>query len=170
MREMAIPTVYGRLPLSVKTNFHVVQSWARQKRTNCALPRVVRMKIVIESYLTEARLAAALRELVGHAWLGGQISVPGSRCRFDMAFQTPGGTVLVEYDGDEHYRDALKIRADRQKDVLAAGQGMRLVRVPYWVQLDTLTARHWFGLEAAIEQSLPHGFITTRLFPRRSVN
>jgi len=42
---------------------------------------------------------------------------------------------------------------------------MRLVRIPYWVQLDSMMARHWFGLEANIEQSFPHGFITTKLFP-----
>ena len=123
------------------------------------------MKVVIESYLTEPKLAVALQQLVGSAWAGGQVSLPGSRRRFDMAFRAGGTAVLVEYDGDEHYRDSLKIRADRQKDDLAAANGMRLVRVPYWVQLDRLMARHWFGLEADIEQSFRHGFITTKLFP-----
>jgi len=123
------------------------------------------VKIAIESYLTESKLAVALVQLVGAAWVGGQLKLPGSRRRFDMAFVAAGTTVLVEYDGDEHYRDTIKIKADRQKDALAAAHGMRLVRVPYWVQLDTIMARHWFGLEAEIEQSFPHGFITTKLFP-----
>ena len=123
------------------------------------------VKVVIESYLTEPKLAAALRQLVGDAWAGGQVALPGSRRRFDMAFRSGDTTVLVEYDGDEHYRDSLKIMADRQKDALAAANGMRVVRVPYWVQLNRVTARHWFGLEAEIEQSFPHGFITTKLFP-----
>jgi hypothetical protein len=123
------------------------------------------VKVVIASYLTEPKLAAALQQLVGEAWAGGQVSLFGSRRRFDMAFRSGGTTVLVEYDGDEHYRDSLKIRADRQKDGIAAANGMRLVRVPYWVQLDCVMARHWFGLESDIEQSFPHGFITTKLFP-----
>lgn len=123
------------------------------------------VKVIVESYLTEGKLATALRQMVGAAWAGGQVSLPGSRRRFDMAFRSGGTTVLVEYDGDDHYRDSLKIRADCQKDELAASHGMRLVRVPYWVQLDAVTARHWFGLEAEIEQSFPHGFITTKLFP-----
>lgn len=123
------------------------------------------MTIVIESYLTERKLAAALQELVGDRWAGGQVAMPGSRRRFDMAFRTNSSTVLVEYDGDEHYRDSMKIKADRQKDILASENQMRLVRVPYWVQLDSTMARHWFGLEASIEQSFPHGFITTKLFP-----
>jgi hypothetical protein len=123
------------------------------------------VKVVIESHLTEPKLAAALQQLVGAAWAGGQVSLPGSRRRFDMAFRAGCTTLLVEYDGDEHYRDSLKIRADRHKDDLAAANGMRLVRVPYWVQLDRTMARHWFGLDADIEQSFPHGFITTKVFP-----
>ena len=39
------------------------------------------------------------------------------------------------------------------------------MRFPYWVQLDSTTLWHYFGLEAEIEQSFPHGFITTKLFP-----
>ncbi|MFL5243174.1 MAG: hypothetical protein ACJ8FY_13800 [Gemmataceae bacterium] len=123
------------------------------------------MKVVIESYLTEAKLAVAIAQLVGDAWAGGQVKLPGSRRRFDMAFLDHSTKVLVEYDGDEHYRDSMKIKADRQKDKLATENGMRLVRIPYWVQLDQTMARHWFGLEADIEQSFPHGFITTKLFP-----
>jgi hypothetical protein len=121
--------------------------------------------IVIDSYLTEAKLSAALVQIVGNAWIGGQVKLPRSRRRFDMAFRSNDTTVLVEYDGDDHYRDTLKIKSDCEKDFLASENGMRLVRVPYWVQLDTITARHWFGLEAEIEQSFPHGFITTKLFP-----
>jgi hypothetical protein len=122
------------------------------------------VKVVIESSLTEPKLAAALRQLVGNAWAGGQVSLPGSRRRFDMAFRSGKTMVLVEYDGDEHYRNSLKVRADRQKDDLATANGMRLVRVPYWVQLDRVMVRHWFGLDAEVEQSFPHGFITTKLF------
>jgi len=50
-----------------------------------------------------------------------------------MAFNQNGALVLVEYDGDDHYRDSLKIKADREKDRIAQEKGMRVVRVPYWV-------------------------------------
>jgi hypothetical protein len=119
----------------------------------------------ISSYLTEHKLAAALQTLLGDRWVGRQLALPGSRRRFDMAFRANGTTVLVEYDGDEHYRDGMKIKADRQKEALASQHQMQLVRVPYWIQLDSDMATHWFGLDAAIEQSFPHGFITTTLFP-----
>lgn len=121
--------------------------------------------VVIEGYLTESKLAAALRDIVGEAWRGGEVSFPGSRRRCDMALSLEGKTVFVEYDGDEHYRNSLKIKADQEKDAIARSHGVKLVRVPYWVQLDSVTLRHYLNLDAAIRQTFPHGFITTKLFP-----
>ena len=89
----------------------------------------------------------------------------GSRHRWDMAYQCGESITVVEYDGDEHYRHSLKIKIDRAKDEAARTQGSGVVRFPYWVQLDSTTLRHYFGLEAEIEQTFPHGFITTKLFP-----
>jgi hypothetical protein len=91
------------------------------------------VQITIEGYLTEIKLATALQRLVGDLWAGGQVLLPGSRRRWDMAFNQNGALVLVEYDGDDHYRDSLKIKADREKDRIAQEKGMRVVRVPYWV-------------------------------------
>src|SRR5262245_11069796 len=126
--------------------------------------KISAMKIVVESHLTEQSLKVALHALVGNDWIG-PLALPRSRRKFDMAFRSKGMTLLVEYDGDEHYRSSLKIKADREKDLLAVMNDMHLVRVPYWVQLDSTMAMHWFGLEANIEQSFPHGFITTVFFP-----
>jgi hypothetical protein len=56
-----------------------------------------------------------------------------------MAFRQNRSLVLVEYDGDDHYRDSLKIKADRERDRLAQQNQMRVVRVPYWIQLDSTT-------------------------------
>jgi hypothetical protein len=121
--------------------------------------------VIVEGYLTEAKLAVALEQIAGESWAGGQVTLPGSRRRWDMAFKRKGTLVLVEYDGDEHYCHTLKIKGDHEKDKLARENGMSLIRVPYWVQLDNITVRHYFGIEAEIEQSFPHGFITTKFFP-----
>jgi hypothetical protein len=86
------------------------------------------MAIVIEGYLTEGKLAAALQQIVGDLWAGGQVLLPRSSRRWDMAFKQSGSLVLVEYDGDEHYRDSLKIKADREKDQLAQENRLRVVR------------------------------------------
>jgi hypothetical protein len=82
-----------------------------------------------------------------------------------MVYQGDVGQVAVEFDGDAHYRDSLKIKADVEKDELARAGGYKVVRVPYWVQLTGETLMHYFDLDADIAQSFPHGFITTKLFP-----
>jgi hypothetical protein len=119
----------------------------------------------IEGYLTEAKLAKALKEIVRDGWLGDQVRVADSRQRWDMSYQIDGTVTVVEYDGDEHYRHSMKIKGDRAKDETARAHGWRVVRFPYWIQLDNITLSHYFGLEAQIEQTFPHGFITTKLFP-----
>ena len=73
------------------------------------------------------KLAEALRQIVGEAWVGDQIRLPGSRRRWDMGFRQDGSMVLVEYDGDGHYRDSVKICADRERDQIAKDNGMRVI-------------------------------------------
>jgi hypothetical protein len=124
-------------------------------------PKVIK----IEGYLTESKLSKALQQLLPDRWMGDQVRVANSRQRWDMSYQFDGISTVVEYDGDEHYRHSIKIKGDRAKDEVARTQGCRVVRFPYWIQLDNLTLKHYFGLEAQVEQSFPHGFITTRLFP-----
>src|SRR5947209_5995276 len=121
--------------------------------------------IKIEGYLTESKLSKALQELLPDRWLGDQVCVAGTRQRWDMSFQLDGMITVVEYDGDEHYRHSIKVKGDRAKDEIARSQGCRVVRFPYWIQLDNFTLKHYFGLDAQVEQSFPHGFITTKIFP-----
>ncbi|SRR5260370_1014795 len=129
------------------------------------IPAKGRRTIRVDGYLTESKLAKALQELFPNHWLGEQVPVGTTRQRWDMAFKNEGGIMVVEYDGDDHYRHSLKVKSDRAKDEIARSQGWQLVRFPYWIQLDSCTLKHYVGLEATIEQSFPHGFITTKLFP-----
>jgi hypothetical protein len=122
-------------------------------------------EITIKGYLTEAKLARALQELLGDEWLGSQVGVVGTRQRWDMSCLLRGSTVVIEYDGDEHYRHSIKIRGDRKKDASAGIAGYLVIRFPYWLQLDSLTLEHFLGIKATVHQSFPHGFITTKLFP-----
>jgi hypothetical protein len=123
------------------------------------------LAITIDGYLTESKLSKALQQLLPDRWMGDQISVAGSRRRWDISYQLGDVTPVVEYDGDEHYRHSMKVKADRAKDDEGRLQGCRVVRFPYWIQLDNLTLKHFFSLEAQVKQSFPHGFITTKIFP-----
>lgn len=124
-----------------------------------------RKSIRIPGYLTESKLSKALQQLLPDHWLGEQVPVGNTRQRWDMAFNVDGRITVVEYDGDEHYRHSLKIKADQSKNEAARSFGWRVVRFPYWIQLDTATLAHFFSLDANVEQSFRHGFITTKLFP-----
>ena len=98
-------------------------------------PKAIR----IDGYLTESKLSKALQGILPDAWLGDQVRVADSRQRWDMSYQIDGAITVVEYDGDEHYRNSMKIKGDRAKDEVARTHGLRVVRFPYWVQLDSLT-------------------------------
>ncbi len=121
--------------------------------------------ITISGYLTEEKLANTLQSLVGAGWLGCQVKTGNGRSTWDMAYVLDGVTSAVEFDGDDHYCNTLKIKADRQKGAFATANNIRLIRIPFWVQLTTSTLSHYFHLNASIEQSFPHGFISTKCFP-----
>ena len=122
--------------------------------------------ITIDSYLLQGKLESALKQVVGESnWRGREVRVPNSRRRWDMAYQIQNHTTVVEFDGDQHYWDSLKIKVDAEKDAVANTLGYSVVRVPYWVQLTTETAKHYFGFNTKISQDFPHGFITTKIFP-----
>ena len=92
--------------------------------------------VEINGYLTQRKLADALQQIVGDAWAGNEIQIPNSRRRWDMAYRDNETIVVVEYDGDEHYRNSIRIKVDCEKDAVASAAGYRTVRIPYWVQLD----------------------------------
>lgn len=118
----------------------------------------------LQGHLTESGLAEIMRALMPDGFQV-QFMLPGRRLRWDIKYDSPSGPVLVEYDGDEHYRNTMVIRADREKSLLAQSNGFKLVRFPYWLQLDSYVLKHFFQIEAKVVQDFPHGFITTKLFP-----
>lgn len=121
--------------------------------------------VEINGYLTQRKLADALQQIVGDAWAGNEVQIPNSRRRWDMAYRDNETIVVVEYDGDEHYRNSIRIKVDREKDAVASTAGHKTVRIPYWVQLDNETLLFYLNLQANVEQEFPHGFISTKLFP-----
>ena len=119
----------------------------------------------IDGYLTQQKLSSVLKQITGTSWVGDELKVPGSRQRWDMAFKVKSTICIVEYDGDEHYRNTIKIKSDINKDRVAKDNGFLVVRFPYWIQLNNQTLSHFFNLPGNLVQDFPHGFITTKIFP-----
>lgn len=121
------------------------------------------MAIQIKGYLTEKKLGKLLNEIFGK--VESQVPLPDGRRRWDFRLNIGDRILVVEYDGNDHYQDALRIKGDHDKDEVAKELGYQVVRIPYFVQLTTETLRHYFGAEEEIVQDFHHGFITTRVFP-----
>lgn len=126
-----------------------------------ALQQILKMKtIAIDGFLVQAKLEGALQSVIEPSdWIGREVRVGETRYKWDIAYKRGGQLVFVEFDGEDHYRSALRIKVDQIKDVIAKGQGAQIVRFPYWVQLTTETAKHFFGLDVNVVQSYRHGFI-----------
>jgi very-short-patch-repair endonuclease len=87
-------------------------------------------EITIRGFLTEEKLAAALKGLFADQWLGTQIVIAGTKQRWDMACRLGGVTAVIDYDGDEHYRHSIKIKGDNAKDAAARAAGYCVIRFP----------------------------------------
>jgi very-short-patch-repair endonuclease len=112
-------------------------------------------------YLTEALLGEFLRQRVDSDIVANQ-PVPGSGRRLRPDYQSEQWRLIVEFDGDAHYRQARTILGDAERDRFFVGLGYRVIRIPYFVQLTTAVIADLFG-KAAEDQTdfleFPHGFI-----------
>ncbi|MBM3262368.1 MAG: hypothetical protein FJY97_02945 [candidate division Zixibacteria bacterium] len=121
--------------------------------------------VLIDGSLTRERLACALRAAAGERWCGETVQIKGPTRSRDMALYTTEGIVFIEYDDAIHYTDPFRIRIDREQDRIAEKHGHRIIRFPYWLQLDTQTFRRFFELTATVTQEIPHGFSPNAVFP-----
>jgi hypothetical protein len=112
-------------------------------------------------YLTEESLGCFLHERVDPDIIAGKI-VPGVERPFRPDYRSERHRLIVEYDGDMHYRSAKKILADKERDRVFGAARYRVVRIPYFVQLTREVVADLFGT-AAIDHSdflrFPHGFV-----------
>jgi len=124
------------------------------------------VKIQIPDYLTQEKLTVALKQIIpAEDWIGEELKVPGTRCRWDMGYIYRGKTYIVEFDGDQHYRDSIVIRNDKIKDLTALRCNFKVIRIPYWLQLTPQTLELLFNINAEIEQNFSHGFVASKIFP-----
>jgi hypothetical protein len=123
--------------------------------------RTIEMNSQATEYLTQASLGRFLQERVDPAIVAGQL-IPGVSRRYRPDFRSERHRLIVEFDGDEHYRSAKKILGDEERDRALACVGYRIVRIPYFVQLTRVVIATLFG-EIAIHHgdflNFPHGFI-----------
>ncbi|MEZ4968760.1 MAG: hypothetical protein R2814_03685 [Flavobacteriaceae bacterium] len=114
------------------------------------------------AFLTERLLGDFLRIIFPeHEFVHDRI-VPNSRTRKRPDYRNDDLMIIVEFDGDKHYREVSKIKSEEEKTICYSNMGYRVVRIPYFVQITLETSRLLFDLEHDYTNDYPHGFIDER--------
>ena len=112
-------------------------------------------------YLTEPLLGDFLRERVDPRIVANE-PLPKSGRRVRPDYRSERHRLIIEFDGDAHYRQARTILGDQERDQFFRDFGYRVIRVPYFVQLTTPVILHLFENLARDRSDFldfPHGFI-----------
>jgi hypothetical protein len=126
------------------------------------------MAVTERPYLDELALGRFLRERLDPEILS-NARVPTIMRQFRPDYRSEKHKLIVEFDGDQHYRSAKHVIEDKIRDQILTDAGYRVIRVPYFVQMvepvisalfgDSITNRTRF-------KDFPHGFISdTVIFP-----
>jgi len=113
-------------------------------------------------YLDESSLGRFLRQRLDPDTLS-NASIPRTARRFRPDYRSERHSLIVEFDGDQHYRSAKHVIEDKARDQILADAGYRIIRVPYFVQMTEPVIGHLFGnliTNRARFKDFPHGFIT----------
>ena len=77
-------------------------------------------------------------------------------------FYLPDINLVIEFDGYRHYVNKLTIDRDNKKDAIYSEKNIRVIRIPYFVQLDERIVKFLFSdyiNDLSKFNNFPHGFI-----------
>jgi hypothetical protein len=121
-----------------------------------------------QSYLDEPSLGRFLRERLDPETLSNAL-VPAIKRRFRPDYRSERHKLIVEFDGDQHYRSAKHVIEDRAREQVFIDAGYRVVRIPYFVQMTEPVIGYLFGdlvTDRRPFKDFLHGFISaTVVFP-----
>jgi len=84
--------------------------------------------------------------------------------RFRPDYHSEAHKLVVEFDGDQHYRSSRIVLGDGERDAFFTENGFRVIRIPYFVQLSRAVITHLFRDIAHTTSdflNFPHGFIAS---------
>jgi hypothetical protein len=111
----------------------------------------------MEHFLTEKTLCEFSLEHIDSEGICDKV-FPDSRFRPD--FRSERTKLIIEFDGYSHYTNSKTIIRDREKDLLFRKSGYRVIRIPYFIQLDEKVMRDLFSEYVCSFRftEYPHGF------------
>jgi len=120
------------------------------------------------NYLNEKRLGEILSILYRGCTIIHDKSVPNSNIRNRPDYRIDKHMIIVEFDGYNHYSTTKVIKNDNKKDLVYKSMGYRIIRIPYFIQLNAFTILKMFGISISdndnklindISGKYKHGFI-----------
>ena len=118
---------------------------------------------IIEGYLTQQKLEQILKNEESFIFEGSEVPVPDSKMRFDFVVfdKETNKKVAIEFNGYQHYANPKVILNYERKQRISKSNKIKLVEIPYWVQLTNETFKYYFKHKPTTEiiQDYPHGFI-----------
>lgn len=116
---------------------------------------------MITDYLTESLLGVFLTERFNSNYENDRVLKESNiRGRYDYIFYKD--KLIVEFDGYRHFNSSKQILSDKNKNKIAEELKFKLIRIPYFVQLDSEVIEYYFGSLIPNKEtfnSYPHGFI-----------
>ena len=111
----------------------------------------------VYDWLDENKLEILLNRIYKKDFIRNK-KVPNSDVLFRPDFRNDEIRLIVEFDGPRHYTQAKTCITDVERDELYTSMGYKVVRIPYYLQLETRTLKLLFNLDYEMEQDYPHGF------------
>lgn len=120
-------------------------------------------------YLTEKKLGSLLQEIFIDCTVIFQYKIKVNTRKFIVDFFIPELNMAIEFNGDSHYRKGSVLYRDKLLEEYCKKESIRLIDIPYWLQMDDRVFSLLFGLSIAnryikdrvkFNTNFPNGFIS----------
>ena len=94
--------------------------------------------------------------------------VNGQKCRFRPDYYSKQLNIIVEYDGLNHYQNPDIILKDQQHTKIYESDGIKVIRIPYFIQLTRSVVSELFSIDVGFElfdENIPSFDINNRCTP-----
>jgi hypothetical protein len=113
-------------------------------------------------YLTEDNLSLLLINLYpNHVFIRNK-QIPNFEYKWRPDFRNDELMLIIEFDGYLHYTKTDIVKKYLLKDIAYKKLGYKVIRIPYFIQLNTIFIKLLFDKDYDYNQIYPHGFIADK--------
>lgn len=110
-------------------------------------------------YLTENTMLEKIEHVFPDTEIIRNRKIQNSKCNGRPDFYLPETDLVIEFDGYLHYSNVATMLRDVEKDQRYSDIGIKVVRIPYFIQWSKELILQEFNIVSDVKQTYPHGFI-----------